>query len=61
MIRTPIAALLFVALLATPAGAAQCGCDFSGFISSMSLEAAAAGITGLSPLKSIWAAVSLRD
>jgi lytic murein transglycosylase len=45
MIRTPIGALLFVALLATPAGAAQCGGDFSGFIASMSREAAAAGVS----------------
>src|SRR2546421_8814939 len=45
MIRTPIAALLFVSLLATPAGAAQCGGDFSGFIASMSREAAAAGVS----------------
>src|SRR5712672_2898598 len=45
MIRTPIATLLFIALLATPAGAAQCGGDFSGFIASMSREAAAAGVS----------------
>src|SRR3954454_19801006 len=45
MIRTPIAALLFVALLATPAGAAQCGGDFGTFIASMSREAAAAGVS----------------
>ena len=45
MIKTPIAALLFVALLATPAGAAQCGGDFGGFIASMSREAAAAGVS----------------
>jgi membrane-bound lytic murein transglycosylase B len=34
-----------VALLATPAGAAQCGGDFNGFIASMSREAAAAGVS----------------
>ena len=46
MIRMPIvAALLFVPLLATPAGAAQCGGDFSGFVASMSREAAAAGVS----------------
>src|SRR5438045_6025365 len=45
MIRMPIAALLFVALLATPAGAAQCGGDFSGCIASTSREAAAAGVS----------------
>src|SRR5947199_7958584 len=45
MIRTPIGALLFAALLATPAGAAQCGGDFSGFIASMSREVAAAGVS----------------
>src|SRR5258707_14107330 len=44
MIRTPIAWLLFVALLAYPAGAAQCGGDFSGFVASMSREAATAGV-----------------
>ena len=45
MIKTPMAALFFVALLATPAGAAQCGGDFGGFIASMSREAAAAGVS----------------
>jgi membrane-bound lytic murein transglycosylase B len=45
MIRMPIAALLFMALLASPAGAAQCGGNFSGFVASMSREAAAAGVS----------------
>ena len=45
MIRMPIAALLFVPLLATPAGAAQCGGDFGGFVATMSREAAAVGVS----------------
>src|SRR6478672_10303040 len=45
MIRTPIAALFFVALLASPAGAAQCGGDFGSFVANMSREAAAAGVS----------------
>ena len=45
MIRTPIAALFFVALLSSPAGAAQCGGDFGSFVASMSREAAAAGVS----------------
>jgi lytic murein transglycosylase len=45
MIRTPIAALLFAALLASPAEAAQCGGDFGSFVASMSREAAASGVS----------------
>ena len=45
MIRMPSAALLVVSLLASPAGAAQCGGDFSAFVASMSREAAAAGVS----------------
>src|SRR5438067_13547168 len=45
MIRTPMAALLFVALLASRAGAAQCGGDFGSFVANMSREAAAAGVS----------------
>src|SRR5216110_1939338 len=44
MIRMPIAALLFM-VLASPAGAAQCGGDFGSFVASMSREAAAAGVS----------------
>ena len=45
MTRIPLAALLFVLLFASPAGAAQCGGDFNQFIASMSREAAAAGVS----------------
>src|SRR3954463_3604905 len=45
MIRMPIAVFLFAALLASPAGAAQCGGDFGSFVASMSREAAAAGVS----------------
>ena len=45
MTGKPFAALLFVLLLASPAGAAQCGGDFHQFIASMSREAAAAGVS----------------
>jgi membrane-bound lytic murein transglycosylase B len=45
MVRMPIVATLFVALLACPAGAAQCGGDFSSFVASMSREAASAGVS----------------
>jgi lytic murein transglycosylase len=39
------AAFLCVAVFATPAAAAQCGGDFNVFVSAMSREAAAAGIS----------------
>ncbi|MEA2962767.1 MAG: hypothetical protein QOI46_2865, partial [Alphaproteobacteria bacterium] len=45
MTGKPLAILLFVLLLASPAGAAQCGGDFNQFIASMSREAAAAGVS----------------
>jgi len=45
MIRTSTAVFLFAALLASPAGAAQCGGDFGSFVASMSREAAAAGVS----------------
>ena len=45
MIRTSTAVFLFAALLASPAGAAQCGGDFGSFAASMSREAAAAGVS----------------
>ena len=45
MTGKPLAALLFVLLLASPAGAAQCGGDFHQFIASMSREAAASGVS----------------
>ena len=45
MTGKPFAILLFVLLLASPAGAAQCGGDFNQFIASMSREAAAAGVS----------------
>ena len=40
-----LAGLLFFALLAAPARAAQCGGDFNAFIAAMSREAAAAGVS----------------
>src|SRR5437879_1493555 len=45
MLPRPPAALICLLLLATPARAAQCGGDFGTFLSAMSREAAAAGVS----------------
>src|SRR3977135_669613 len=45
MIRMPSTALLFISLLASPAGAVHCGRDCNQFIASISREAAAAGVS----------------
>jgi lytic murein transglycosylase len=45
MLTRSLAALLFMVLAATSAGAAQCGGDFHSFIGAFSREAAAAGIS----------------
>jgi len=45
MTKGPLAALLLISLLGSPAGAAQCGGDFNQFVASMSREAAAAGVS----------------
>jgi lytic murein transglycosylase len=64
MIRLLLPAFIFSLVFVTPAPAAQCGGSFSVFISAMSHEAAAAGIspavidnafTGLSPDQSVLA------
>ncbi len=45
MTRLSLSGLLGLLLLASPAHAAQCGGDFNAFVSSMSREAAAAGVS----------------
>ena len=45
MTRLPLAGLLCLSFLASPARAAQCGGDFNAFIAAFSREAAAAGVS----------------
>jgi lytic murein transglycosylase len=45
MTRLSLSGLLGLLLLASPAQAAQCGGDFNAFVSNMSREAAAAGVS----------------
>src|SRR5262252_7967197 len=44
MMKRPLATLLLVLLIAAPARAAQCGGDFSVFLSAKAREAQAAGL-----------------
>src|SRR5262249_58444355 len=44
MIKRPLATLLLILLFAAPARAAQCGGDFTGFLSAMTRDAQAAGV-----------------